>query len=143
LYEDEDDAVPSRGRVERGRVMVITIATIQLVTAVVHLLLLFILGMAHALPFQGCDAGRQVAFMYGAIGAIILRASGAFGLLARRNSARISLGVLLVLMGAFNVFVFVSGNYLAIIDAVMNLGIGITLLVSPSIAAYTDDSVVE
>ena len=56
-----------------------------------------------------------------------------------QNWGRLLLGYFLIITGLCSVCAVLRGNVFSLIDVAINIGIGITLLVSPSIAAYTEN----
>jgi hypothetical protein len=135
----DDDYSTRGGSYERGRVFALVIGILLILATLANVFMLLIMGAGIAKLGQNADPGFVAGFMCGAIGAIVLRLVGAIGLMAGQNWARVLLGVFLILIGLCSILAVVRGNVFALIDVVFNFGIGITVLVSPSIAEYTQN----
>ena len=69
---------------------------------------------------------------------VVLRIICLVGFFTAQNWARIMLGIVLMLSGLCGIFTTMrGGGVFGVVQMLLNLGFGVTLLISPSLAAYT------
>lgn len=135
-YDYDDDYSGGDGSFERGRVFAIVIGIVVVLLTLLNVLYLMFmstqLGRDPRMPAGAVQFAVGIAALF-----IVVRLIGAIGLMCGQDWGRLLLGYFLIIMGFCSICVIVQGNFFGLIDLVINFALGITLLVSPSIATYT------
>lgn len=138
-YRDEwDQARRDQEEFARGRTIALVVTLCLLLLTVVDLISFMLTGTSAFRKSQSTEVETTVLLLVFLGLAVVLRIICLVGLFTAQNWARIMLGLLLMLSALCGIFTTLrGGGIFGIIQMLLNLGFGVVLLGSPSLAAYT------
>ena len=138
-FNDEfDRARRAEEEFERGRMIALVVTLSVLLLTVVDIIGLTVTGASAFKKTQPTAVETTVlALVFMGFG-LVLRILCLVGFFTAQNWARIMLGIVLMLSGLCGIFTTLrGGGVFGVVQLVLNLGFGVILLSSPSLAAYT------